>query len=154
MGETATLTSQATLSIHPHTEDDGFGSRSSISLRITSRTGCQAAEVSCRVTYVAHDEKKTHAIRSLDAVSLAIIEQLQEDGRRPYAAIGKAVGLSEAAVRQRVQKLQDQGVVDLDAPLRDSIPALARNMVRYREAASWWIIASGSDPHAVCECEF
>ena len=100
MGETATLTSQATLSIHPHTEDDGFGSRSSISLRITSRTGCQAAEVSCRVTYVAHDEKKTHAIRSLDAVSLAIIEQLQEDGRRPYAAIGKAVGLSEAAVRR------------------------------------------------------
>ncbi|NUV64176.1 AsnC family transcriptional regulator, partial [Streptomyces sp. CAI-85] len=29
---------------------------------------------------------------SPDAVSLAIIEQLQEDGRRPYAAIGKAVG--------------------------------------------------------------
>lgn len=46
---------------------------------------------------------------AIDAVSLAIIEQLQEDGRRPYAAIGKAVGLSEAAVRQRVQKLLDQG---------------------------------------------
>ena len=30
----------------------------------------------------------------LDDVSKAIIEQLQEDGRRPYAAIGKAVGLS------------------------------------------------------------
>ena len=29
----------------------------------------------------------------LDDVSKAIIEQLQEDGRRPYAAIGKAVGL-------------------------------------------------------------
>ncbi|MET7985943.1 MULTISPECIES: Lrp/AsnC family transcriptional regulator [unclassified Streptomyces] len=51
----------------------------------------------------------------LDAVSLAIIEQLQQDGRRPYAAIGKAVGLSEAAVRQRVQKLLDQGVMQIVA---------------------------------------
>jgi hypothetical protein len=42
----------------------------------------------------------------LDDTSKRIIEQLQEDGRRPYAAIGKAVGLSEAAVRQRVQRLR------------------------------------------------
>ena len=41
----------------------------------------------------------------LDDVSKLIIEQLQQDGRRSYAAIGKAVGLSEAAVRQRVQRL-------------------------------------------------
>ena len=52
---------------------------------------------------------------SVDAVSLAIIEQLQEDGRRPYAAIGKAVGLSEAAVRQRVQRLSDAGVIQIVA---------------------------------------
>jgi Lrp/AsnC family transcriptional regulator, regulator for asnA, asnC and gidA len=64
---------------------------------------------------VASDPKKTNGTRSLDAVSLAIIEQLQEDGRRPYAAIGKAVGLSEAAVRQRVQKLQEQGVMQIVA---------------------------------------
>ncbi|MDI2127511.1 Lrp/AsnC family transcriptional regulator [Yinghuangia seranimata] len=52
---------------------------------------------------------------SLDSVSMAIIEQLQEDGRRSYAAIGKAVGLSEAAVRQRVQRLLDQGVMQIVA---------------------------------------
>ncbi|MBD0735523.1 Lrp/AsnC family transcriptional regulator [Streptomyces sp. CBMA29] len=52
---------------------------------------------------------------SIDAVSNAIIEQLQQDGRRPYATIGKAVGLSEAAVRQRVQKLLDQGVMQIVA---------------------------------------
>ncbi len=51
----------------------------------------------------------------LDDVSKAIIEQLQQDGRRPYAAIGKAVGLSEAAVRQRVQRLQDTGVMQIVA---------------------------------------
>ena len=52
---------------------------------------------------------------AVDEVSKAIIEQLQEDGRRSYAAIGKAVGLSEAAVRQRVQKLIDSGVVQIVA---------------------------------------
>jgi Lrp/AsnC family transcriptional regulator for asnA, asnC and gidA len=51
----------------------------------------------------------------LDEVSKGIIEQLQQDGRRPYAAIGKAVGLSEAAVRQRVQRLQDAGVMQIVA---------------------------------------
>jgi Lrp/AsnC family transcriptional regulator for asnA, asnC and gidA len=51
----------------------------------------------------------------LDALSKKIIEQLQEDGRRAYATIGKAVGLSEAAVRQRVQKLIDSGVMQIVA---------------------------------------
>jgi len=50
-----------------------------------------------------------------DDVSKAIIEQLQEDGRRAYATVGKAVGLSEAAVRQRVQKLVDSGVMQIVA---------------------------------------
>jgi Lrp/AsnC family transcriptional regulator for asnA, asnC and gidA len=51
----------------------------------------------------------------LDDVSKAIIEQLQQDGRRPYATIGKAVGLSEAAVRQRVSKLLETGVMQIVA---------------------------------------
>jgi Lrp/AsnC family transcriptional regulator, regulator for asnA, asnC and gidA len=51
----------------------------------------------------------------LDRVSRHIIEQLQQDGRRSYAAIGKAVGLSEAAVRQRVQRLVDSGAMQIVA---------------------------------------
>jgi Lrp/AsnC family transcriptional regulator for asnA, asnC and gidA len=51
----------------------------------------------------------------IDDVSKAIIEQLQVDGRRSYAEIGKAVGLSEAAVRQRVQKLTESGVMQIVA---------------------------------------
>lgn len=54
-------------------------------------------------------------VAALDDVSKAIIEQLQEDGRRPYATIGKAVGLSEAAVRQRVSKLLETGVMQIVA---------------------------------------
>jgi Lrp/AsnC family transcriptional regulator, regulator for asnA, asnC and gidA len=51
----------------------------------------------------------------LDRLSKQIIEQLQQDGRRSYAAIGKAVGLSEAAVRQRVQRLIDVGAMQIVA---------------------------------------
>ncbi len=51
----------------------------------------------------------------LDQLNKALIEQLQQDGRRSYAALAKAVGLSEPAVRQRVQKLLDAGVMQIVA---------------------------------------
>lgn len=57
--------------------------------------------------------RRNHAAPVLDETAKRIIEQLQEDGRRSYAAIGKAVGLSEAAVRQRVQRLLETGVVQV-----------------------------------------
>ncbi|MGC9666806.1 Lrp/AsnC family transcriptional regulator [Planosporangium sp. 12N6] len=51
----------------------------------------------------------------LDDVNKLIIEQLQRDGRTSYAALAKIVGLSEAAVRQRVQRLLDAGVMQIVA---------------------------------------
>jgi Lrp/AsnC family transcriptional regulator for asnA, asnC and gidA len=51
----------------------------------------------------------------LDEVGKAILRQLQQDGRRSYTAIGAAVGLSEAAVRQRVKALVDTGVLQIVA---------------------------------------
>lgn len=51
----------------------------------------------------------------LDETSKRIIEQLQENGRRSYADIGKAVGLSEGAVRQRVQRLTASGIMQVVA---------------------------------------
>ncbi|MCE7002683.1 Lrp/AsnC family transcriptional regulator [Kibdelosporangium philippinense] len=51
----------------------------------------------------------------LDDIAKQIIEQLQQDGRMPYSTIGKIVGLSEAAVRQRVQRLADTGVIQIVA---------------------------------------
>jgi Lrp/AsnC family transcriptional regulator, regulator for asnA, asnC and gidA len=81
--------------------------------------GCVTDEEQGRVRNVvsrsAEFRNGNAGAHGVDAVSLAIIEQLQEDGRRPYSAIGKAVGLSEAAVRQRVQKLLDQGVMQIVA---------------------------------------
>jgi Lrp/AsnC family transcriptional regulator for asnA, asnC and gidA len=77
---------------------------------------------------VASRTPRIRAVQTLDETSKRIIEQLQEDGRRPYAAIGKAVGLSEAAVRQRVQRLLDSGVMQIVAvtdPLQVGFPRQA-----------------------------
>lgn len=52
---------------------------------------------------------------NLDETAKQIIELLQDDGRLSYSAIAKQVGLSEAAVRHRVQKLIDSGVMQVVA---------------------------------------
>jgi Lrp/AsnC family transcriptional regulator for asnA, asnC and gidA len=57
------------------------------------------------------DRKGTH----VDDVDRAIIEQLQLDGRISYTKLGAAIGLSEAAARQRLQRLMDGGVVQVVA---------------------------------------
>src|SRR4051794_15018370 len=51
----------------------------------------------------------------LDDTDKAIIRALQLDGRAPYSKLGPAVGLSQAAARQRVQRLIDRGVMQVVA---------------------------------------
>ena len=51
----------------------------------------------------------------VDEVGKRLIEELQRDGRMSYAALAKTVGLSEAAVRQRVQRMVDSGVMQVVA---------------------------------------
>lgn len=51
----------------------------------------------------------------IDDVDKAIVEALQKDGRLPYTKLAVEVGLSEAAVRQRVQRLTESGVVQIVA---------------------------------------
>lgn len=52
---------------------------------------------------------------NVDAVDEELIRALQGDGRLPYTQLAKAVGLSEAAVRQRVQRLLESGVMQVVA---------------------------------------
>jgi Lrp/AsnC family transcriptional regulator for asnA, asnC and gidA len=68
-----------------------------------------------RLDRPARDRGRASTKIVLDDTSKRIIEQLQQDGRRSYASIGKIVGLSEAAVRQRVQRLVDGGVMQIVA---------------------------------------
>ena len=51
----------------------------------------------------------------LDPVNRRIIEILQREGRSPYTSIARELGISEAAVRARVQRLTDAGVLDVVA---------------------------------------
>jgi Lrp/AsnC family transcriptional regulator for asnA, asnC and gidA len=52
---------------------------------------------------------------ALDDINKQIIEHLQRDGRMSYAALAKTIGLSEAAVRQRVQRLLDSETMQIVA---------------------------------------
>jgi Lrp/AsnC family transcriptional regulator, regulator for asnA, asnC and gidA len=60
------------------------------------------------------EEQRVDGYR-VDELDLDIIKELQEDGRRTYGRIGGAVGLSEAAVRQRVQRLVEGDVIKIVA---------------------------------------
>ncbi len=51
----------------------------------------------------------------LDETDKAIIRELQVDGRLAYAKLAPLVGLSEAATRQRVNKLIERGVMQIVA---------------------------------------
>lgn len=51
----------------------------------------------------------------LDDVAKQIIAELQKDGRTPFAAIAKKLGLSEGAIRQRYSKLKELGLIQVVA---------------------------------------
>ncbi len=51
----------------------------------------------------------------LDDIDKVIVRELQIDGRVSYAQLGPRVGLSQAATRQRVQRLIDSGVMQVVA---------------------------------------
>ena len=89
----------------------------------------------------------------LDDINKAIVEQLQQDGRRTYGSIAEAVGLSEAAVRQRVQKMRDAGIMQIVAvtdPLQVGFRSQAMVGIRAagaaREVAARLAAVEGAGP--------
>ena len=59
--------------------------------------------------------RSTSEVFPLDDVDRAIITELQVDGGMSYTDLAPRVGLSQAAVRQRVTKLIDRGVMQVVA---------------------------------------
>ncbi len=55
----------------------------------------------------------------LDRIDRAILEALQQDGRRSRADVAREVGLSTAAVHERIRKLERSGVIRRYAALLD-----------------------------------
>ena len=96
----------------------------------------------------------------LDPVNRRIIEILQREGRSPYTSIARELGISEAAVRARVQRLTDAGVLDVVAvtnPLKLGFEVMAlvgvqanSDLGRVADTVSEWpeasyvVITSGS----------
>ena len=65
-----------------------------------------------------HEPRLPHAgpaRTTIDSVSKAIIEQLQQNGRRSFADIAETIGISEEAVLKRVQDLENSGVMQITA---------------------------------------
>ncbi len=97
---------------------------------------------------------------TVDSVDETIIALLEEDGRRSYGEIGRAVGLSEAAARQRVNRLRESGlmrIVAISDPLRLGRAVVATVGIRVggdpravatrlagEEAIEWVVITAGS----------
>lgn len=54
-------------------------------------------------------------VAQLDETDRRIVEELQADGRIPVTVIGKKIGLSQAATRQRVQRLIENRIVQIAA---------------------------------------
>lgn len=52
---------------------------------------------------------------NLDDIDRAIITALQSDGRTSYSQLGRLVGLSDAAVRQRVTRLITERIIEVVA---------------------------------------
>ena len=51
----------------------------------------------------------------IDQIDREIIKHLQTDGRMAYSTLGRLIGLSDAATRQRVNRLTTRGVIDIVA---------------------------------------
>ena len=60
-------------------------------------------------------EGRSRAAKGFEVSELdkRVIEQLQEDGRRPYTQIAASLGVSEAAVRARANRLIDKGILQI-----------------------------------------
>jgi Lrp/AsnC family transcriptional regulator, regulator for asnA, asnC and gidA len=95
----------------------------------------------------------------LDKSNRRIIEILQEDGRRSFTSIGRDLGMSEAAVRARVQRMTEAGVLSVVAvtdPLRLGFEVMAliavqaTDLTRVADEVSEWaetsyvVIAAGA----------
>jgi DNA-binding Lrp family transcriptional regulator len=61
---------------------------------------------------------------ALDAVDLALVEALREDGRASYEALGAKSGVSRTAARARVQRLLEEGVVEIEAIIHPAVEGI------------------------------
>jgi Lrp/AsnC family transcriptional regulator for asnA, asnC and gidA len=70
---------------------------------------------------------------NLDDVDRTLLRELQQDGRASFTALAEKTGMSGPAVRQRIQRLRDEGVVQIVGvtdPMALGLPVMAMIGVR------------------------
>lgn len=75
---------------------------------------------------------------TLDDLDRQILQELEQDGRRPFREIGRSLGLSEATIRARVRRLRDSGMLRIVAfvdPFRAGYAVLALVFLRVEPQA-------------------
>jgi Lrp/AsnC family transcriptional regulator for asnA, asnC and gidA len=95
----------------------------------------------------SNSELISSAPNALDSIDRQIISHLQRDGRRAYGAIAAEVGLSEAGVRRRVQRLKDSGVMQIVAitdPLQHGDVRLVADKIASIDEANYVVMTAGS----------
>lgn len=115
---------------------------------------------------MSHAAQESSAVRSpieLDATDNAIIALLRADGRLPYRAIARELGITEATVRSRVRRLEESdtmrvvAVTDIEAAGYGMLLAVgvqvegrspddvARDLAQVREVFSVNVVVGAQD---------
>jgi len=64
-----------------------------------------------------HYQKIESTPLNLDELDIQIVQLLHKDGRMPFTEIAKKVGVAEATIRNRVQRLTNSGAITIQAYL-------------------------------------
>jgi Lrp/AsnC family transcriptional regulator, regulator for asnA, asnC and gidA len=89
----------------------------------------------------------------LDEADRTIIELLQADGRMAFTKVAAAVGLTEGAIRQRVQRLTDAGVMQIVA-VTDPLSLGVRRVAMVGVRVSGDVERTAADLAAMPEVEY
>jgi len=96
------------------------------------------------------------ATEILDAKNIALLRQLQADPRQPMSELARRVGMSGPAVRERVQRLEDAGIirgyrVDID-PKAIGLPVMAIIRIRPLPGQSQRVAELAQQMPTITEC--
>ncbi|MBS3934488.1 MAG: Lrp/AsnC family transcriptional regulator [Truepera sp.] len=75
------------------------------------------------------------ALADLDYLDRRIIMALERDGRRPYRDIARELGVAEATIRSRVNRMTERELIHIEAvgdPLKLGVEVVAISLIRVK----------------------
>lgn len=87
--------------------------RRSAGKRPSSETDEAAADSSTTTGDGAVESRVSEVVGRLDWIDRRIIADLQADGRKKFSTIGRELGVAESVVRYRVQRLQNERILQI-----------------------------------------